>query len=194
VLTSYAWKARGNGVANDVSENGWKLFGERLDQCKAVLDQVKDRPGEWYTAMQRCALGQSWDRAAYDGLVNEGLKRNPDYDTIIFVKGYWLQPRWHGEEGEFEKFLAAADKRGGGAGDALYARSVWYLDTVIHDVMNQTNVGWPRVKAGFQQIIKTFPQSHTARGMLSILALEKDDLKTAENAFANQNTSTKNGK
>lgn len=193
LLSSYAWKARGGGWANNVSENGWKVFGERLAECKAVLDQVKDRPAEWYTAMQRCALGQGWDKKDYDAMVNEGLKRYPDYDSIVFLKCYWLQPRWNGQEGEFEKYLATvADKRGGGAGDALYARACWYLDaSTIHNVLGQTSASWPRVKSGLEYIIKTNPQSFLAKGMLSILAVEVNDLKTAAGAF---NTPQNNGK
>ncbi|MBS2007515.1 MAG: DUF4034 domain-containing protein [Cyanobacteria bacterium SZAS TMP-1] len=186
LLTSYGWKARGGGWANSVSQEGWRVFADRLAQCKTALDSVKDKPPEWYTSMQRCALGQSWDVPKYNQLVDEGLKRYPDYDSIMFLKSYWLQPRWNGAEGEFERYAASvADKRGGTAGDVLYARIAWYLDSfTIHDVMQQTAMSWPRVKSGMLQIIKEYPQSLSARGMLSSLALEKDDLKTAESAFA----------
>lgn len=184
-LVSYAWEARGSGYSDTVTEEGWKKFGERLKQAKAVLDQVKDKPAPWYSAAQRCALGQGWERGQYDAMVAECRTRYPDYDMAVFTKSYWLQPRWHGKDGEFESYLAAeAGKRPAVPGDILYARTAWHLDDyVIDNIMNETKLSWPRVKSGLQQVIKQYPDSLLAKGMLSILAMEVKDQKTAESAF-----------
>jgi tetratricopeptide (TPR) repeat protein len=185
VLTSYAWKARGNGWADSVTEEGWKKYRERLNQARVVLDQVKDKPAEWYLATQRCALGQGWEADQYNAMVAEGQKLYPDYDLVVLLKSYWLQPRWHGKEGEYERYIAGeADKRQGAPGDKLYARSAWYLDdNGVDNVMNETKLSWPRVKSGLQQIIKQYPDSLLAKGMLSMLAMEVKDKQTAETAF-----------
>jgi len=188
VLTTYAWKARGSGWADSVSDSGWKLFGERLDRCKNVMDQVKDKPCEWYSIMQRCALGQGWETAKYNAMVSECQKRYPGYDPVLLVKSYWLQPRWHGQEGEYESFVAAeANKRKGSEGDMLYARSALYLEDIcIDNVLNNTKLSWPRVKSGAQAIIKKYPDSLLAKGVLSVFAMEVDDKATAQNAFNSQ--------
>jgi len=41
-LIEYAWDARGGGWARTVTEEGWKLFGERLNQARAELERVRN--------------------------------------------------------------------------------------------------------------------------------------------------------
>jgi hypothetical protein len=40
----YAWDARGNGYSNTVTDSGWKLFNQRLEQGKAILDEAAGLP------------------------------------------------------------------------------------------------------------------------------------------------------
>jgi tetratricopeptide (TPR) repeat protein len=186
LYTDYAWKARGSGWSNTVSEEGWKLFGERLDQAINILNQIKDKPAEWYMPAQACGLGQGWPKDRYNAIVAECQSHYPDFDPVIFKKCYWLQPRWHGAEGEAESYLAAeANKRKGAAADILYARAAWGLDSTLDNIMNQSRLSWLRVKAGMKDVIKEYPKSLVSKGELSILALEATDLKTAEGAFDN---------
>jgi len=185
-LVSYAWIARGGGWASDVSKEGQIKFDDRLAGAEGVLNQVKDRTPNWYVAMQGCALGQGWSEKRYDALVAECQKRYPDYDTVIFNKCYWLQPRWHGQEGDYESYIfAEADKRPGAAGDILYARCVWNLDNLcLSEVQGKPKIAWARAKFGLREIIKQYPDSAVAKGALSGLAMENHDKQVALDAFA----------
>jgi len=49
--------------------------------------------------------------------------------------------------------------------------------------MQDTKLSWPRVRSGLNQIIKQYPDSLLAKGILSTLAIETNDKKTAEAAF-----------
>ena len=40
-LVTYAWKARGDGFADTVTEEGWQLFNQRLNEAVKVLDAAK---------------------------------------------------------------------------------------------------------------------------------------------------------
>src|SRR4051812_32718033 len=40
-LVSYAWKARGGGYSDTVTQNGWKLFEQRLIEAMQVLKDSK---------------------------------------------------------------------------------------------------------------------------------------------------------
>ena len=60
-LAEYAWHARGSGYANEVSKDGWKLFGERLTAAHEILKQAKPMQPQcpmWWsvsaTSMSRC--------------------------------------------------------------------------------------------------------------------------------------------
>ncbi len=63
-------------------------------------------PPNWYSLRQKVALGQGMDRKEYDSIVAEGRKNFPDFAAIVTNKFYFLLPRWYGQEGEAEKYLA----------------------------------------------------------------------------------------
>lgn len=184
VLRSYAWKARGGGWANSVSEDGWKLMGERMSEAEAVLDSIETKTPDWYSAAQTVALGQSWSKEKYNRMIQECQLKYPDYDTVILTKSYWLQPRWNGEDGDAEKYVEAeAAKRGTEDGDILYARSTLWLDRQIGDVFGETGMQWDRTKKGLIALRKKFPKSMMLFGDTSILALEENDMDLATKAF-----------
>ena len=36
---TFAWDARGNGSSDTVTGNGWRLFNQRLEKAKSILDE-----------------------------------------------------------------------------------------------------------------------------------------------------------
>jgi tetratricopeptide (TPR) repeat protein len=185
-LTGYAWKARGSGWATQVTETGWSRFTERLKRADELLQQVKTRPPDWYGVAQRVALGQSWRKEEYDKMVNACLQKYPRYNLVVFQKVWFLQPRWHGEAGEADKFLDDQVKKlTAPEGDILYGRTLWWLDTTLTDALSNTQLSWPRARAGLQALIKKNPDAIYAPGELSILALQAGDTAAAESAYAN---------
>ena len=56
-LISWAWEARGFGWASDVTEEGGKLFKERLLMARSVLDPIKNQKEDPYLFGLRIELG-----------------------------------------------------------------------------------------------------------------------------------------
>lgn len=107
-----------------VTNSGWKLFGQRLEQAKATLDEASALPSkcpEWYYAMQSVALGQGWDRRKVEELVERAIASEPGYYYYYRAHAYSLMPQWNGEGGDAARFAEqSADRVGGDAGDILY--------------------------------------------------------------------------
>ena len=184
-LTAYAWKARGSDWAHTVSEQGWKLFHDRLQQASEVLSQAKHKSPCWYNASQVVALGQGWDRDRYDALFGECRKQYPTYYPPFFRKAYFILPKWHGSPGELAKYSeeAAHSVSGPDGGDVLYARIAWSLVNQTPPTLKSENMSWPKIKSGLQTIKKRFPTVPIVSGILSAIAMEYGDKGAAQAAF-----------
>lgn len=161
--TDYAWKARGTGYADTVTPEGWEKYGERIKRARAVLEEVKDardRIPEWYTTMQTVALAQSWNETEYDKLFKAAVGMEPTYYLFYFDKALYLLPRWHGESGQLEAFAEhAARVHDSTEGMTVYTRIAWSKAEFYKDLFAETKFTWPKMKQGFEDMMRTYPNS-----------------------------------
>ena len=78
----YAWDARGSGFALSVSDAGWELFHQRIDESYRLLNEslalgVKD--GEVYARLIDVAKAQSASPDEAQEWVEAGIKADPGY-------------------------------------------------------------------------------------------------------------------
>lgn len=192
LLVTYAWKARGSGWSNSVSEEGWNLMHERLNSARKALSAVSGKgirkTRGWYKAMSHVALGQGWSHAEYDALFDEARKAYPDFSQFYYDKAYWLLPRWYGEPGEWERFAnESADALGGKEGDMLYARIVWYIHTVVSDELQHSDFSMQRFESGLNAMSQAHSNSPdwvvSPLSELACVAMDRGDREIARRAF-----------
>lgn len=190
-LSTYAWKARGDGWASSVSDSAQNVFAQRLLDAQAALDECKAKEknidGNWYTASQQVALGRGWNHDSYDALCSEGLHKFPQYYEIYFFKAHYLQPRWYGGPRDFVSFArSAADSQGGEAGDILYARIIWATDR-YHLYRNLFTdfpaLDWKRARRGFEALLRKYPKSVVLNCAYLQLGLAAGDESVAKSVF-----------
>lgn len=157
-LVGYAFHGRSYAYANEVKEDQWKHFEERLEEAALVLEQAKNLqqvcPG-WWAAYQRIALGGSLDKTQYDDFLESAIAYEPTYNVFYFRTAWHLLPRWFGEEGDWEQFATSiADRVGGPDGDILYTRIVWFMDRRAPGkvVYKNPKIMWQRVNNGIKLI------------------------------------------
>ena len=126
---AYAWRARGHGYADNVSNDGWKKFRERLETAAHFLDGPVDERTEALTLQHKMTLlmaGQ-FDRRAADQIALIAARRGSEGNPVL--QGYFtsLLPRWHGESGDL---VSACDwlKKETGRDDAYYVMA----DLALH--------------------------------------------------------------
>lgn len=181
-LTDYAWEARGGGWGNSVTEAGAKHFGERLAQARAVLEKAAKLPvrcPHWYRAMQAVALGQGWDREEYERLFADAVAVEPDYTEFYFSKALYLMPRWHGEPGEWERFAEESARRTaeiGGMG--MYTRIARINSGYYGKLFKETRIEWAKMKQGFLDLEKRWPDSPWILNNFCKYAAEAGDKET----------------
>ena len=159
-LCSYAWEARGGGVASSVTPEGWKLFRERLSKADQVLveaEKITTSEVPLYQVWTTVGLGLKWPADKYEVIFQKGIMADPNFLPIYYSKLQYLLPRWRGKPGDVERFAEEiADKRGGEEGDMLYmfiARRLaeWQGK---EDFFDYAEISWPRMKRGFEARIK----------------------------------------
>ena len=147
---SYAFDARGEGLAKTVSGSGWKLFEERTALAKRILDEASSLPTkcpERYVAMLLVAQNQGWDAARARALFDEAFQFEPGYYYDARVLANYLLPKWGGQVGDTEKFPQDIADRVGEKGDIVYFEVADYL---ICSCADSPKLSWERIERGFE--------------------------------------------
>ncbi len=188
-LISYAWLARGSGWANTVTETGWRLFAERIQQAVKVLDDARTLKAKcpvYWSVRLLAAMASSMERPDYDAMFEAAVRSEPDYEGFYYRRSIYLLPRWLGAPGELAEDTAnSANKIGGRAGDRLYTQVVWGVHEYggSKNVLEENNFSWPRVDRGFQDIEKLYPASLAALSEHARLAVLAHDREQAHKCF-----------
>ncbi len=181
---SYGWDARGDGYSDKVSDSGWKLFAERLEKAKTILDQAAPaKCPDWYIAMLNVARGESWDISQHYAIFNEAIAFEPNYQYYYRMMADYLQPKWSGEEGDPARFAEEqANRVGGDAGDILY----FLISEGILCSCNEPEFGhfsWPRLQKGYAALEKQYGVSLVSVNSIALMASKTGDWEVADPAF-----------
>lgn len=178
-LTSYAWDARGGGYANTVKESDSLLFKKRIADARTVLEsvpQISKNSPMWYNSMQTVALAQGWTMEEYGKLFQEAVKKEPTYYFLYFNAATYFLPRWHGDAKEIARFVEyAVESSKSKEGQTLYARIYWSLLWALGDnTFGPENAQWPRMRQGFRDIVKSYPDNWNINAFVYYACMAKD--------------------
>jgi hypothetical protein len=183
---SYAWYARGESSSDTVTGSGWKLFGQRLDKAKEILDEassLEQKCPEWYAVMQEVALGQGWDMPREAALFERAIAFDSSYYLFYRNHAWFLAPQWNGGEGESAQFAQTmADRVGGKQGDLLYFEIAIQLICRCED-SQFVHMSWPRVQSGYAEVEKEYGVSLTKLNQFALMAIKARDSEVADGIF-----------
>lgn len=163
-LIAWAFKGRTAKWAEDVTDEEWKLFEERLDEALASLRLAqKADPDAWesYLFFPKILGATGVDKATVRAIAKLGLAREPDAVAIHHQVTWALLPRWGGAEGAWQAYVAEA----AGTDDALYAE-IAEVAANLEALQKETLFGpgklsWPRIRAGMRALEARYPTSLT---------------------------------
>jgi hypothetical protein len=182
----FAWKARGNGLANTVTQEGWALFRQRVQSARTVLEdaaKIGATDPQWYREMQTVALAQGWDRAQVDALASQALANEPGYYYFALAHANYLLPKWYGKPGESERYAEqVADQAGSDDGDATYFMIAAELNCCRRT--QAPALTWSRVRQGFTALDHLYGSNNYERNVMAYLAVRAGDTQTAQQVFA----------
>jgi hypothetical protein len=190
--TSFAWRGRGVGAASTVTEQGWKLFRERmgLAQAELGLELLANDPQTYVEKMKAAKAGVHppgmKDKEYALAMFQKGIQADADYYPLYYEFSTTLLPHWGGGPGEWEAFAKEySDKRGGLEGQILYTRILWDKSRWFWhwDYLPKSNEPWSGLKTRLDAIAEKRPDSMVEKNLYCYFAALGLDFKTASGLF-----------
>lgn len=163
-----AWKARGTGFANTVSDDGFRKFDEHLKKAEQHLGKAWSLdPNSWKTAlgMMRVELGQGRgvqrERMWFDRVM--AIDTN-NYEACKLMS-FYLEPRWHGSEEQalrFARTCVTSTKWGGEVPlvlKAVHHSLAAYLKPENPDTYWHRPQVWNDVRMSYEKFFKLNPDA-----------------------------------
>ncbi len=183
----YAWVARGNGYADQVTPEGGRLFDERLAQAADVLisaSQLETKCPHWYYEFMSVALTQGMNKEQLRQIFDKGLAFAPDYYYLYQQQAHSLLPKWAGKDGDTEAFAEETYRKvGGNTGAMLYFLIAETLCSECGDFKPE-RYSWPTLQAGFAALEKAYGMNSIRLNDFARMAVLYEDKPVAAKAFA----------
>ena len=182
---NYAWDARGDGYAASVTQDGWRLFQERLEKAEKVLLDSKDYASAnpvWYDDMLSVqgALDSSGGKKTKTFV--EGAKKFKTYYPLYFTMLNYMLPKWGGSWANVDSFVQwSVDNTEDVDGTTMYARLYWSVYQGLgpdKKLFKDTHASWPKMKKGFEDMMARHPQSKWNLNNFAMFACMAGDKKT----------------
>jgi hypothetical protein len=165
----WAWMARGGGWASDVTDEGWKLFHERLDKAQSIAEtawRLDPLAPNLSTARIAICMGRSEDRDTMELWFSRAMAADPHCFSACGAKALYLQPKWLGSEKEALEFGRWCVAHGDGNDRIPTVLLTIYADLGKYGAIGgQTDAGvWADVKSVYEKLLadKTRLQSDRA--------------------------------
>lgn len=184
---NYAWQARGDGYAQTVGDQGWKLFGERLNKALELQRKEIVPHPMWFVHGLILGRGLGADSSAQTAFFEEAIRQFPTFLPIYQQMQVYLLPRWHGAPGEWQQFAIWAARK---AGPELYVDL--YLNAEAFEgrevVENDPLIDWKFLREGFESKLKLGRLSWVVANQYAARACARNDKAAALAAFGNPAT------
>jgi hypothetical protein len=152
----YAFEARGGGYADTVTEDGRRLYQERMQNSKRELLEARDLKEGcpfWYVTMLVIARDESWEERDFEALYREATAFEPDYYYFDRQKALNLLPRYGGRPGQFEAFLDELSEKKGAKN--YYLTLSYFILEVGEMPFDGNKYSLETAKLGFDELRKT---------------------------------------
>ena len=182
---SWAWAARGDGYAQNVTPEGMQLFRERLLEANDLLRRTRASAENcplYHEARLRVLLGLGADQEEMRMAFEAGVSKFPDYGPLYYRRVIALLPWWGGSYEEIDAFVNEMVERDlGKEGEALYTRIWLWVDMrndTGFDLFRDTPASWPRMREGYRLLLERHPRSMFILNSFAAHACRAQDAET----------------
>lgn len=183
--TTYAWNARGGGYASSVTPEGWSLFKKRLEIAESILLKNKNTASTiptWYSMMIQTQSELGRPLRDRESIFMEGAKKYPEFSMLYADYLTYLTPKWGGTWKKCDEVIIWATTNSKHLmGQATYSQLYGWLRYYMPDgqsIFKETAAKWPRMKLGYEELIRRYPASQSNLNEFAAVACEAGDKKT----------------
>ncbi len=187
--TNYAWDARGSGYSNTVTEDGAKLFHERLLAAHAILETAwENDPTDALICAQMITinLGLNGERKIMERWWQRAMRADPHNPKATNNKMYYLEPKWHGSDEDMIDFGRLLLKQG-----QWEDRFPLQLISAHNKAARYDNIDlyyrqpdvWPDLEQAFSGFLKRFPDQIGERSRYASYAYKAEQWAIANAQF-----------
>ena len=163
---SYAWYARGGGYANTVSEEGWRLFKERLLTAKEYLEKaysLDQSDPNVPAGLVTVALGLCLERNEMEKQFQRAILADSSDHQAYYNKLLYLMPKWHGSKEEMFLFARESVRKAPPKSriPMVLPAAHWEMydgSGTRASYFRNSNV-WKEMKEAYQTVTKSFPEA-----------------------------------
>ena len=185
---NYAWSARGNGLANTVAEDGWKLYYERTAQAKAILLEaapLKEKDPKWFELMQVVAHQEGWEPAEARELFNLAVAFQPGYLHYYRHYARYLEPQWYGQSGDLQAFAEEVAEHTPEPEGSMYyflisSSFACYCELSLRAMQS---LSYPKIRDGYNHLASLYGVSNLNANRFALIASVFNDKDSARQAF-----------
>ncbi len=191
------WHARGDGFANTVTPEGWRILQERMAKGRENLNEAWALdPNDFEVARMQldAETHDSHGRDAMEKWFDAATKIDPDDFRAYMGKLNWLEPKWHGSPDEMLAFgrECAATGRWSGCVPLVLVDAHWAIGRyggqgyppAPHKEYFQTNPKvWEEIKPIYDRYLKEQDASNFHRTRYAVIAAYSGHWKEANALF-----------
>jgi tetratricopeptide (TPR) repeat protein len=182
----YAWYARGGGFASTITEEGGRLFEERLLTAKDYLEKAYslDQSDPAVPAkLISVATGLGLERDEMERQFRRAVLADPAHHQAYFNKLMYLMPKWHGSKEEMFSFARESVRKA-----PPKSRIPMVLATAHWEMYKRSGKNasyfrnpnfWKEVKVVYQTVTKSFPEARTTHNWFARTAYLAGDYEVA---------------
>jgi hypothetical protein len=184
--TAYAGIGRGEGYADSVTDEGWRLYAERNAKALEILQEgakLRSKCPQWYAVMQEL-INADGDQAAELVNFKQAIAAEPLYYTFYRQRAIYLLPKWNGEEGDVERFAdEIANQVGGAEGSIIYFEIAAEISRQCNCDTQLKGLSWPRIQAGHTAMEQKYGVSLMKLNQFARIAIQLQDAEVAAKTF-----------
>lgn len=179
-LLEHAWAYRGGGFANTVTPQAWADFERYLRRAAEYLNEHGDvafTDSDAHLALIRIGRGLSWPTSKLWSIAQAGLKVDPQNLGLYYAVLTSTLPKWQGSTDEVEGYIREVlTLTKPTRGMEMYARlySAAADEHYSHNLFTSSRATWPKMKAGFEDMLKRNADPDTRNAFAYFACMAKD--------------------